>query len=131
MANSHFEPLARFAVALKAAAQAARQRRALIICGRPGWCRDAARVAVEAAALQRVLWIGAEAPHGTRGIPVGQARKLLGQEVDGVVYIITAGAGAPLYAAPEDGGFYHFVKVTVQGDRVTDEVVRINRNDNP
>jgi hypothetical protein len=53
------------------------------------------------------------------------------QEVDGVVYIITAGAGAPLYAAPEEGGFHHFVKVTVRRDQVRDEVVRVYPSDNP
>jgi len=47
------------------------------------------------------------------------------QVVDDVVYIISAGAGAPLYAAPEEGGFHHLIKVRVHGDEVMDEVVRI------
>ena len=86
MSDIRFEPLARFAVALKAAAQAARHRRALILCGRPGWCRDAARAVVGAGELGRVLWIGAEAPQGTWSLPAGQAHRVLGQEVDGIVF---------------------------------------------
>lgn len=34
------------------------------------------------------------------------------QQRDGVDYIITGGAGAPLYAKPRAGGFYHYLLVT-------------------
>jgi len=44
---------------------------------------------------------------------------------DGVTYIITGGAGAPLYAPPDRGGFYHYVRVTVRGEDTIDEVVRL------
>jgi 3',5'-cyclic AMP phosphodiesterase CpdA len=47
------------------------------------------------------------------------------EERDGVIYILTAGAGAPLYLPAFNGGFYHYVKVTVDGSRITDKVVRI------
>ncbi len=33
---------------------------------------------------------------------------------DGIDYFITGGGGAPLYAKPEDGGFYHYLLVTVK-----------------
>ena len=46
-------------------------------------------------------------------------------ERDGVVYIVTAGAGAPLYLPRWMGGFNHFVKVTVEGDKITDQVVKL------
>lgn len=46
--------------------------------------------------------------------------------VDGVVHIIAGGGGAPLYDREEDGGFYHYVRVTVDGDRVSGEVIDIN-----
>jgi hypothetical protein len=36
------------------------------------------------------------------------------QKVDDTEYIITAGAGAPLYASKEKGGFYHFLKINVK-----------------
>ena len=42
-----------------------------------------------------------------------------------VTYIVTAGAGAPLYLPREFGGFYHYVKITVDGDRIMDEVKMI------
>ncbi len=32
---------------------------------------------------------------------------------NGVRYVVTGGAGASLYAKPENGGFYHFVNVTL------------------
>lgn len=44
---------------------------------------------------------------------------------DGVNYIITGGAGSPLHLPPALGGYYHFVKVTVGSNRVTDEVIRV------
>ena len=46
-------------------------------------------------------------------------------ERDGVQYIITGGAGAPLYCAPTAGGFYHYVRVKVRGEQITTEVVKI------
>jgi len=33
---------------------------------------------------------------------------------DGIDYFITGGGGAPLYAKPEAGGFYHYLLVTVK-----------------
>lgn len=46
--------------------------------------------------------------------------------VDGIVHIITGGGGAPVYDREEDGGFYHFVRVTVDGDKWSAEVIDIN-----
>ncbi len=46
--------------------------------------------------------------------------------VDGVLYIITGGGGAPIYDMEEYGGFNHFVQVTVNGDKVSAEVIDIN-----
>jgi 3',5'-cyclic AMP phosphodiesterase CpdA len=48
------------------------------------------------------------------------------QTRDGVVYIITGGGGAPLYAKSADGGFHHFL--SVQADRLgyNIDVVRIS-----
>ena len=44
---------------------------------------------------------------------------------DGVDYIITGGAGAPLDCAPNAGGYYHYMHVTVRGDKITTRVVKI------
>jgi len=38
-------------------------------------------------------------------------------ETDGLHYIITGGAGAPLYASRDGGGFHHYVLVHVEKDR--------------
>lgn len=46
--------------------------------------------------------------------------------VDGIIHVITGGGGAPLYLKDEEGGFYHYIHVTVDGDSVTAEVVDIN-----
>jgi len=43
--------------------------------------------------------------------------------VDGITHVITGGGGAPTYTKEEDGGFYHFVHVTVDGDKVSAEVI--------
>jgi predicted phosphodiesterase len=47
------------------------------------------------------------------------------EERDGVVYLITGGAGAPLYRQDHPQAFHHYLRVTVQGEQVTIEVVRI------
>jgi 3',5'-cyclic AMP phosphodiesterase CpdA len=48
------------------------------------------------------------------------------KEDDGaIVYIVTAGAGASLYLPHFNGGFYHYVKITVDNDKISDEVVKI------
>jgi 3',5'-cyclic AMP phosphodiesterase CpdA len=44
---------------------------------------------------------------------------------DGVIYLISGGAGAPLYYPPDNGGFYHYVRLTVNGTDVSEEVVKI------
>jgi len=46
--------------------------------------------------------------------------------VDGFPHIITGGGGAPMYDKEEYGGFSHFVQVTVDGDKVSAEVVDVN-----
>jgi 3',5'-cyclic AMP phosphodiesterase CpdA len=57
----------------------------------------------------------------------GHEHMYIRKNVDGVNYIITGGGGAPLYAKDEDGGFHHFVHMTVDGNRVSGEVLDMNR----
>lgn len=45
---------------------------------------------------------------------------------DGVIYLVSAGAGAPLYLPRDFGGFHHYVKITVNGEKITEQVVRID-----
>jgi Calcineurin-like phosphoesterase len=51
----------------------------------------------------------------------GYARK----KMNGVTYVITGGAGGHLFLPASNGGFYHYVKVTVSGKKVTDQLVRL------
>jgi 3',5'-cyclic AMP phosphodiesterase CpdA len=44
---------------------------------------------------------------------------------NGVIYVVTGGGGAPLYLPRNFGGFHHYVKINVDGDKIEDEVVRI------
>jgi predicted phosphodiesterase len=46
-------------------------------------------------------------------------------ERDGVVYLYTGGAGAPLYTDGHAQAFHHYLRVTVQDGEVTVEVVEI------
>jgi hypothetical protein len=46
-------------------------------------------------------------------------------ERNGVKYIVTGGAGAPLYCPADAGGFYHYVRVTVKGEQATTTVVKL------
>ncbi len=54
--------------------------------------------------------------HGVSAVFAGHEHLYNHQERDGIHYFITGGAGAPLYAPPERGGFYHYLVVTV-GER--------------
>lgn len=56
----------------------------------------------------------------------GHEHFYLRKTIDGIPHVITGGGGAPLYAKDEDGGFYHYIFVTVDGDKVNAEVVDIN-----
>ena len=44
---------------------------------------------------------------------------------DSVVYMISGGAGAPLYLPNYLGGFNHYVKITVDGKNIKDEVIKL------
>jgi predicted phosphodiesterase len=46
-------------------------------------------------------------------------------ERDGVIYVITGGAGAPLYSQDHPQAFNHYLRVTVHDEEVSVEVVRI------
>jgi predicted phosphodiesterase len=47
------------------------------------------------------------------------------EEREGVVYIYTGGGGAPLYSQDHPQAFYHYLRVTVQGEEVTIEIVKV------
>ena len=47
------------------------------------------------------------------------------EERDGVTYIITGGAGAPLYSSEHPQAFHHFLRVVVQDGEVTVAVIEV------
>ena len=47
---------------------------------------------------------------------------------DGVDYVITGGAGAPLYAKPDKGGFYHYILAFITGAGYT---LRVRKTEGP
>ncbi len=55
----------------------------------------------------------------------GHEHLYLRKIVDGVMHIITGGGGASLYAGEARGGFYHFILITVDEERVKGEVIDI------
>ena len=56
----------------------------------------------------------------------GHEHLYLRRTVDGITYIVTGGGGGPLYTTDADGGFHHFVSVTVDSDAVKGEAVDIS-----
>jgi tetratricopeptide (TPR) repeat protein len=63
--------------------------------------------------------------HGVDILFVGHEHLYHDATYGGLRQVITGGAGAPLYAPPDSGGYFHFVMVTVRGQEVLTEVVRV------
>lgn len=64
--------------------------------------------------------------HKVTVVFAGHNHIYLRKTVDGIPHIITGGGGAPLHADDKNGGFFHFILMTVDGDKVNAEVVDIN-----
>lgn len=64
--------------------------------------------------------------YGVDAVFAGHEHLYSRKEVDGIVHVITGGGGAPLYARDKDGGFYHYIRATADGDSVSFEVVGID-----
>ncbi len=60
--------------------------------------------------------------HNIRVIFQGHEHLFWQKNVGGIKYIITGGAGAPLDGEPQNGGFYHFLLVSVDGTNVKVDV---------
>jgi hypothetical protein len=58
-----------------------------------------------------------------RAVFSGHAHLYSHEAHDGIDYFIAGGAGAPLYASPDRGGFSHYVIVRLSGDALTCDVV--------
>lgn len=63
--------------------------------------------------------------HRVTMVFLGHEHLYLRKIVDSISHVIAGGGGAPLYARDEDGGFHHYIYMTVDGDSVTGEVVDI------
>ena len=61
--------------------------------------------------------------HGVTMVFSGHEHLYLRKAVDGIPYVIAGGGGAPLYADDLNGGFHHYIYMTVDGDRVSGEAV--------
>lgn len=64
--------------------------------------------------------------HKVTMVFLGHEHLYLRKTVGGIPHVIAGGGGAPLYAPDENGGFHHYVLVSVEGDRVSGEVVDVN-----
>ncbi len=79
----------------------------------------------------QVLTMGNEAfttlmrHRGVRYVFAGHIRAYDQSTRDGVIYVISGGGGAPLSRSADQGGFYHYVRVSVNGTDVQTEVRRL------
>ena len=55
----------------------------------------------------------------------GHEHLYLRKDVDGIPYVTAGGGGAPLYADDLNGGFFHYIYLTVDGGKVSGEVVDV------
>ncbi len=65
------------------------------------------------------------ARYKVRYVLAGHIHEYAREVRDGVIYLVAGGGGAPLYPPPDQGGFYHYVRITVRGVETSDEVVRL------
>jgi len=65
--------------------------------------------------------------YGVKYVYCGHEHFYNKQDHDGVVQIISGGAGAPLYADEAHGGFYHFLIVKVTKDGIKTTVYKYNK----
>jgi len=64
--------------------------------------------------------------HGVDYVFSGHIHSYDEAERDGVTYVITGGAGAPLYPEETREAFHHYVRVTVDGEGIATEVIRVD-----
>ncbi|HEY3332664.1 MAG TPA: metallophosphoesterase [Capsulimonadaceae bacterium] len=62
--------------------------------------------------------------YGVRSVYAGHNHRYYRTVKDGVEYIISGGAGAPLDASPEQGGFLHYLMVHVDGAKISTDILQ-------
>jgi predicted phosphodiesterase len=65
------------------------------------------------------------AEEGVDYVFAGHIHAYAREERDGVVYIYTGGAGASLYSGDHPQAFHHYLRVTVTGEEVEVEVIKV------
>jgi hypothetical protein len=60
---------------------------------------------------------------GVKYVFQGHDHAFAHESADGLEYFLSGGAGAPLDAIPTDGGFFHFLLVHVDGEKVSADVI--------
>jgi len=64
--------------------------------------------------------------HNVKGVFESHDHVFNLQNHDGIQYVITGGAGAPLDAPPQDGGFFHYLIIKVSGGQMSMEVIPLD-----
>jgi 3',5'-cyclic AMP phosphodiesterase CpdA len=55
-----------------------------------------------------------KAPTGVQGVFAGHIHMFHTEQVEGITFTVSGGGGAPLYAAPDEGGFHHYALVRLR-----------------
>jgi predicted phosphodiesterase len=63
---------------------------------------------------------------GVKSVFAGDDHRYDRTERGNILYIITGGGGAPIYALKDSGGYFHYVWVSVEGGRMEGEVVDLD-----
>jgi hypothetical protein len=62
--------------------------------------------------------------YGVRNVFCGHEHLIYKSERDGVTYWVSGGAGAPNDAPPEEGGYQHYLQFTVDGEKVSANILQ-------
>jgi predicted phosphodiesterase len=62
---------------------------------------------------------------GVDAVFAGHIHAYVQGEREGVPYYITGGAGAPLYGGDHPQAFYHYLRVTIESEEITVEVIKV------
>jgi predicted phosphodiesterase len=63
---------------------------------------------------------------GVKAVFAGDDHRYDRAERNDILYIITGGGGAPIYTFKDSGGYFHYVWVSVEGERIEGEVVDLD-----
>ena len=64
--------------------------------------------------------------HGVDAIFAGHDHMYVRSERDGIIHVITGGGGSPLYTPREKGGFYHYIRASIDDDTASFKVIDVD-----